>query len=74
MGHLGNWVAPDVEQQLLEFLDFSFPQIGAAGCAMKALSGHSRHLCRVLHRSMKGRQIITIVRGSRYTHFDPDRW
>jgi hypothetical protein len=38
MGHLGNWVAPDVEQQLLEFLDFSFPQIGAADCAMKALS------------------------------------
>jgi hypothetical protein len=24
-GPLGNWVAPDVEQQLFEFLEFRFP-------------------------------------------------
>ena len=37
-------------------------------------SDHSRRLRRVLHRSLKSRDIRAIVRSSRYTDFDADRW
>ena len=35
---------------------------------------HSRRLRRVLRRSMRGLQTKVIVRASRYSAFDPDRW
>jgi hypothetical protein len=35
---------------------------------------HSRRLRRALRRSMKGRTAKIIVRPSRYSLFDPDRW
>jgi hypothetical protein len=37
-------------------------------------SDHSRRLRRVLHRSMKGHLTRVMVRYSRYSVFDPDRW
>jgi hypothetical protein len=37
-------------------------------------SDHSRRLQRVLRRAMKGRGTRVIVRRSRYSEFDPDRW
>jgi len=37
-------------------------------------SDHSRRLCRVLHRSMKGHQTRVTVQPSHYSKFDPDRW
>jgi hypothetical protein len=38
------------------------------------LSDHSRRVRRVIHRSMNGRDTAVIVRSSRYSQFDPDRW
>jgi len=35
---------------------------------------HSRRLQRVLRRAMKGHHTKVIVRRSRYSEFDPDRW
>jgi hypothetical protein len=35
---------------------------------------HSRRLRRVLDRAMKGHKARVIVRRSRYSEFDPDRW
>ena len=35
---------------------------------------HSRRLYRVLHRAMKGHQTKVIVRVTRHSAFDPDRW
>jgi uncharacterized SAM-binding protein YcdF (DUF218 family) len=35
---------------------------------------HSRRLRRVLGRAMKGRPTKVVVRRSRYSVFDPDRW
>lgn len=49
-------------------------RLGIHSFLIVSTSDHSRRLRRVLHRSMKGQHIRTIVRGSRYTHFDPDRW
>lgn len=37
-------------------------------------SDHSRRIRRVLHRAMKGRATKVIVRPTRYSPFDPDRW
>ena len=35
---------------------------------------HSRRLRRVLRRSMNGHRTKVLVRASRYSTFDPDRW
>jgi len=35
---------------------------------------HTRRLRRVMRRGMRGRQTVVIVRPSRYSDFDPDRW
>jgi hypothetical protein len=35
---------------------------------------HTRRLRRVFRRTMKGRATTVIVRGSRYSEFDPDHW
>ena len=37
-------------------------------------SDHSRRLRRLLRRSMKGDETRVIVRASRFSQFDPDRW
>jgi hypothetical protein len=37
-------------------------------------SDHSRRLRRVLRRSMKGHKTRVMVRPSRHSQFDPDRW
>jgi hypothetical protein len=37
-------------------------------------SDHSRRVRRVLRRAMKGHKTRVIIRPSRYTEFDPDRW
>jgi len=35
---------------------------------------HTRRIRRVMNRSMKGRQTRVIVRGARYSTFDPESW
>jgi hypothetical protein len=37
-------------------------------------SDHSRRLRRMLRRSMKGHDTLTMVRSARYSIFDPDSW
>jgi len=37
-------------------------------------SDHSRRLNRILRRSMHGDELRVIVRGSRYSKFNPDSW
>lgn len=47
---------------------------GLRSVLIVSTSDHSRRLRRVLHRSLRDPQTKVIVRSSRYTHFDPDRW
>jgi hypothetical protein len=37
-------------------------------------SDHSRRLRRTLHRAMKGRSTVVLVRPARHSEFDPDNW
>ena len=37
-------------------------------------SDHSRRLRRMLRRSMKGHDTMTMVRSASYSNFDPDSW
>jgi hypothetical protein len=37
-------------------------------------SDHSRRLRRTLHRAMKGRSTVVLVRPAYHSEFDPDNW
>jgi uncharacterized SAM-binding protein YcdF (DUF218 family) len=39
-----------------------------------ASADHSRRLRRVLHRAMKGRQTVVMVRRARHSDFNPEQW
>jgi hypothetical protein len=49
-------------------------QHGFRSVVVVSTRDHSRRLHRVLRRSMKGHETKVMVRGSRYSAFDPDRW
>jgi hypothetical protein len=49
-------------------------QHGIRSLVVVSSPDHSRRLRRVLHRQMAGHQTKVMVRFSRYSQFDPDRW
>jgi hypothetical protein len=49
-------------------------QHGFRSIVVVSTSDHSRRVRRVLRRAMKGHETRVVVRPSRYSEFDPDRW
>jgi len=47
---------------------------GVRSIVVVTSADHTRRLRRVLHRAMKGRQTVVMVRRARFSDFDPEQW